>query len=127
MGIPVFLVILDTVSFTAALGLAYYGARLFLHMRWGKLEKSWKLMTEGAVIFSIGFLSLTIQDLSPAYGTVYIISDYFGTILSTVGIILLFFGIRSHYSVWALKNVQQKRNVYSLRLSDDKQAGISPD
>src|SRR5579875_676315 len=121
-GIPIFLVVLDTISFIAAIGLAYYGARLFLHMRWGKLEQSWKLVTAGAVIFSLGFLSLTIQDLSPAYGYLYIVSDYFGTVLSMIGIVLLLLGLRSHYTVWAQKNLyrQSQSNASALNVEHDE-------
>ncbi len=99
--IPAQLVILDMVSIVAALGVGYYAARMFNHMRRGRLEKGWNWMIFGALVTAIGYFFLTIEDFFLAYSFYYSSLDYVGTAICTVGLVFLMFGIRSHYSAWS--------------------------
>ncbi len=102
--IPSYLAILDVVSLAPAVGLGYYAFKMVFMSRRGRLENGWRLITFGAIMFSVGFFSLTIQDLTPAYTVPYFVTDYLGTSFSFAGLTLLMLGLRSHYSVWSLKS-----------------------
>lgn len=104
MTIPFFLAVFDIVSVLPAIGLGYYAFRMVFVSRRGRLENGWRLITFGAFAFSIGFFSLTFQDLTAAYTLPYFITDYIGTSFCFVGLTLLMLGLRSHYAVWSLKS-----------------------
>lgn len=96
---------LDIISLLAAAGLGYYAARMFSHLRWGRLEKGWRMMTCGAVVLAFGYAFITAEDAFVAHSFYYVLSDYFGTILASTGIILIMLGIRSQYREWTRKVV----------------------
>jgi hypothetical protein len=102
--IPSYLAIFDFISLAPAVGLGYYAFKMVFLSRRGRLENGWRLITFGAIMFSVGFFSLTIQDLTAAYTVPYFVTDYLGTSFSFVGLTLLMLGLRSHYSVWSLKS-----------------------
>lgn len=101
-NIPTQLVILDLVSIAAALVAGYYAARMFYHLRMGRLEKGWGLMLLGAGLIACGYFFLTVEDLFLAYSFFYESVDYIGTGICTIGLIVLMLGLRSHYSAWSL-------------------------
>ena len=101
-AIPIQLVILDFISIAAALGVGYYAAKIFYHLRQGRLEKGWTLMLYGSALIACGYFFLTVEDLFLAYAFFSEIEDYIGTIVCTIGLIVLMFGLRSHYSAWSL-------------------------
>jgi len=101
--IPAQLVILDLVSIAAALRVGYYAAKMFYHMRRGRLEKGWNWMIFGALVIAIGYFFLTVEDFFLAYSFFYVSVDYIGTVICTIGLVVLMFGIRSHYSAWSLR------------------------
>ena len=94
----------DLISVFPAIGLGYYAVRMFLLTRLGRLEKGWSFIIIGGFACSLGFCSLTIQDLTIAYSWGYMFTDYLGTSLSAMGFFLVMMGVRSHYSVWSLKS-----------------------
>ena len=102
LNIPTQLVILDIVSIVAALGVGYYAARMFNHMRRGRLEKGWNWMIYGALVTAIGYFFLTLEDFFLAHSFYYSSLDYGGTVICTIGLVFLAYGIRSHYHAWAL-------------------------
>jgi protein-S-isoprenylcysteine O-methyltransferase Ste14 len=113
--IPPPIAALDLVSAVAAAGLGYYAAKMYLQMRFGRLEKSWQMVTLGAGLFSLGFIVLTVQDLSSSSASYYFTLDFIGTALATIGMILLLVGFRSHYRVWSLKYLKKKEPKMSQR------------
>jgi len=102
LDIPSLLVILDIVSIAGALSVGYYAARMFNHMRRGRLEKGWNWMIYGALITAIGYFFLTLEDFFLAHSFYYSSLDYVGTVTCTVGLVFLAYGIRSHYHAWSL-------------------------
>ena len=103
---PILVIILDIIAIGATGGLAYYASRLFFHMRSGRFEKGWRLVTEGVVLLCAGFIFITIQDLSGSSSPYYFYFDYVGTALCVIGIIIMSIGLRSQYRVWTLKERQ---------------------
>lgn len=110
LNIPVQLIFLDIVSIVAAIGLGYYAFRMFFHMRWGRLEKGWRLMAGGAVAFATGYVFLTIEDFFLAYSFYYRWADYIGTTACGIGLVMLLLGLRSHYIAWSPKKESPIRN-----------------
>ncbi|HZW57219.1 MAG TPA: hypothetical protein VFF30_13090 [Nitrososphaerales archaeon] len=108
LNFPIQLVVLDIISLIAAAGLGYYAARMFFHLRWGRLEKGWRLMTFGAVVLAVGYAFITAEDAFLAYSIYYMAADYVGTIMSSIGIALIMLGIRAQYLEWT-------RRVVSVR------------
>jgi len=104
LTLPIYLSISDLISILPAIGLGYYALRMFFLARFGRLERGWSLILMGAIASSLGFLALTLQDLTQAYTLGYLITDFIGTSLSACGFLLVMLGIRSQYSVWSLKN-----------------------
>jgi hypothetical protein len=102
--IPYYLAISDLISIIPALGLGYYAVRMFLLTRLSRLERGWSLIITGGFTCSLGFFIATIQDLTAAYSLGYMLTDYLGTSLYTLGFLLIMLGVRSHYSVWSLKS-----------------------
>ena len=92
---------LDLVSIAAALGVGYYAAKMFYHMRQGRLEKGWSQMLIGAAVIASGYFFLTVEDLFLAYSFFYESVDYIGTVVCTAGLIVFMMGLRSHYVAWS--------------------------
>jgi len=114
------LVALDLVTVLATIGLGYYATKIFFHMRLGRLEKGWKMMTMGIISLCFGFLFLTFQHIIPRESNLYFSLDSVGTILSVIGIVLMMFGLRSHYLVWT-----RKKSPVPLLDSDEGQANTN--
>jgi len=108
MSIPVPLILLDVASIAAALGLAYYSIRMIVMMRWGRFETSWRSITVGAILLCVGYAILTLEDFSPAYTASYVLKDYLGTAVSTVGLLFILAGMRQSYRVWQLKDLKPR-------------------
>jgi hypothetical protein len=101
---PDLLAFMDLISVFPAIGLGYYAVRMFFLTRLGRLEKGWSLIVGGGFACSVGFCFLAVQDLMRAYSIGYTVTDYIGTSLSAFGFLLVMLGVRSHYSIWSLKN-----------------------
>ena len=107
-NLPVQLVALDFIAIAAALGVGYYAARMYYHLRQGRLEKGWSQILLGATTIACGYFFLTVEDLFLTYSSFFYVSLYYiGTVICTVGLIVLMFGLRSHYSAWVLKRSQK--------------------
>ena len=118
-NIPVQLVVLDFVSIAAALGVGYYAARMYYHLRQGRLEKGWNMILVGAALIASGYFFLTVEDFFLAQSFFYVSVDYIGTVICTVGLIVLMMGLRSHYSAWSLRRSERsKSNVVEERERD---------
>ncbi len=59
-------------------------------------------MLYGSALIACGYFFLTVEDLFLAYSFFFEIEDYIGTVVCTIGLIVLMFGLRSHYSAWSL-------------------------
>ena len=104
-------VVLTTLNLFSTLGLiilAYYASRIFIHMRLGRLETGWKLIAQGIILMSSGFLFVTIEHVVSRESMLYFYLDSIGASLSLVGIILMLIGLHSHYVVWDRKNITSK-------------------
>jgi hypothetical protein len=106
-NLPVQLIVLDLVSIAAALGVGYYAARMYYHLRQGRLEKGWSQILLGATVIACGYFFLTVEDLFLAYSSFYLSVDYIGTVICTLGLIILMLGLRSHYSAWVLRRSER--------------------
>jgi hypothetical protein len=106
-NLPVQLVALDLVSIAAALGVGYYAARMYYHLRQGRLGKGWNQILLGATTIACGYFFLTVEDLFLAYSSFYVSVDYIGTVICTLGLIVLMLGLRSHYSAWILRRSER--------------------
>jgi hypothetical protein len=97
------LVALNLVMVVATIYLGYFAAKIFIYMRFGRLERGWKMVTGGAVSLCIAFLFLTFQHLFPVRSDLYFYLDAVGMTFSISGIFLMVMGLRSHYFVWTRK------------------------
>ena len=97
------LVMLDLISILAVVGVGYYAARMFYHMRRGRLERGWLPVFYGASIVAVGYVFLTLEDFFIAHSIFYQIADYIGTAICTAGLIVVMFGLRAHHMAWSLK------------------------
>jgi hypothetical protein len=109
---------LNLASAGALIVLAYYSLRIFLHMKLGRLERGWKLITQGIFFMSSGFLFVAIDHLFPRTSVIYIYVDSVGAILTLIGIVVMLVGLHSHYVVWYKKTVstsnkEQEKDVTS--------------
>ena len=102
------LVLLDLISILGVVGVGYYAAKMFYHMRRGRLEKGWLPMIYGASIIAIGYVFLTLEDFFLAYSISYLIADYVGTAICSAGLIVVMFGLRAHHNAWSLKKQYSK-------------------
>ena len=100
----IILAALNLASAAALVILAYYALRIFVHMRLGRLEKGWRLITQGMVIMSSGFIFVAIDHAMPRGTLLYFYIDSVGAVLSLVGIVFLLVGLHSHYVVWYKKS-----------------------
>jgi hypothetical protein len=123
-AIPAQLIILDVVSIAAALGVGFYATKMFLHMRRGRLEKGWNWIILGALATAIGYFFLTMEDFFLAHSFYYSSLDYIGTVVCTMGMVVLMFGIRSHYFAWSL-NRTRKVDVVSRVRKEEKRGTLS--
>jgi hypothetical protein len=101
--------ILNFASALALVVLAYYALRIFIHMRLGRLERGWRLITEGIIFISSGFFFVAVDHALPRNSLLYFYIDSVGAVLSLVGIVLMLFGLHSHYDVWYKKTASENR------------------
>jgi hypothetical protein len=101
LNIPVQLVLLDLISILAVMGVGYYAAKMFYHMRSGRLERGWLPMIYGAAIIAVGYFFLTLEDFFLAYSFFYVTVDYLGTAICSAGLIVVMLGLRVHYKAWS--------------------------
>jgi hypothetical protein len=111
------MVALNLATVVATIGLGYYAAKIFFHMKLGRLEKGWKRVTQGIILLCFGFLFLTFQHMIPRDSNLYFSLDSIGTILSVVGIVIMMMGLRSHYLVWT-----RRKSSIPLQNVDERQA-----
>jgi hypothetical protein len=97
------LIALNLITVGATIFLGYFAAKIFFHMRFGRLERGWKMVTGGAICLSFAFLALAIQHFFPRTSNLYFYLDVVGMTLSIAGIVLMVMGLRSHYLVWTRK------------------------
>ncbi len=97
------LIALNLITVGATIFLGYFAAKIFFHMRFGRLERGWKMVTGGAICLSFAFLSLASYHFFPRTSSLYFYLDVFGMTLSIAGIVLMVMGLRSHYLVWTRK------------------------
>ena len=100
--IPLQLVVLDVISILAIVGVGYYTAKMFHHMRRGRLEEGWLPMLYGASMIAVGYGFVTLQDFFLAYSFYYETMDYLGTAITATGLIVVLLGLRAHYKAWSL-------------------------
>jgi len=93
----------DIVGFIVALGMAYYAFHMVDQMKSGRLEKSWKYMTRGALVIAIDAVVLMIQVFGSASNTVVVGTTYVGFTFAIIGGFLMMLGFREHYLVWNTK------------------------
>ncbi len=110
------LVALDLATVFATIGLGYYAVKIFFHMRLGRLENGWKMVTQGIISLCFGFLFLTFQHVIPRESNLYFYLDAVGTFLSIIGIVLMMMGLRSHYLVWT-----RKKSSAHISSNDERQ------
>jgi hypothetical protein len=108
---------LDLASAVALVVLAYYSLRIFLHMRLGRLERGWKLITQGIFFMSSGFLFVAIDHMLPRASTLYVYIDSVGAVLTLIGIVVMLVGLHSHYIVWYKKTVSSESKEPEKELS----------
>jgi hypothetical protein len=98
--------ILTVLYLASAIGtifLSYYSLKIFFHMRSGRLEKGWKLITEGMVFMSSSFVLIAMSHLLSRDSAAYLYLGIAGTSLMLVGVVIMLLGLRSHYLVWYRK------------------------
>jgi len=84
-------------------GTLYYAARMLNSMRHAIMEKSWKLLSIGAISGVIGVSIIVLA----GYFTILentVLEDYVGASLAAFGNFMFFLGLRAHYQVWHPKN-----------------------
>jgi hypothetical protein len=97
------LIALNLATVCATIFLGYYAAKIFFHMRLGRLERGWKMVTGGAISLSFAFLSLALEHFFPRTSNLYFYFEAVGMSFSIAGIVLMVMGLRSHYLVWTRK------------------------
>jgi uncharacterized membrane protein len=103
---PTQLPILTAMYLAVAVGmvlLSYYSLKIFYHMRSGRLERGWKLTTEGMVFMSSSFVLIAISHLLSRDSRAYFYLGVAGTALMLVGVGIMLLGLHSHYLVWYRK------------------------
>ena len=91
-----------------ALGMAYYAFHMINQMKTGRLEKSWKYMTRGALIIAIDAIVLMMQIFGSASNLIVVYTTYVGATFAIIGGFLIMLGFREHYLAWSIKLPKQK-------------------
>jgi hypothetical protein len=103
--IPFYNALFHLISVLPSIGISHYTAKMLMLVRFGRLERGWRLVTTGATIAPTGLLILTLQDFVQSYSSLYLAMDFLGTIACAIGLTLFFLGFRSHYLIWSGKKV----------------------
>ncbi len=119
--LPFGLIVLDVISILAVIGVGYYAAKMFFHMRLGRLERGWLPMLYGASLIAGGYAFLTVEDFFLAYSFYYQIADYIGTAITAAGLIVVMFGFRAHYKAWSPGRRNRDRLIPALDNEKDRQ------
>jgi protein-S-isoprenylcysteine O-methyltransferase Ste14 len=93
----------DIVGFVISLGMAYYAFCMINQMKTGRLEKSWKYMTRGALIIAIDAVVLMIQVFGSSSALIVEGTTYTGATFAIIGGFLIMLGFRENYRVWNTK------------------------
>ena len=111
---------LNLASAVALVVLAYYSLMIFLHMRLGRLERGWKLITQGIFFMSSGFLFVAIDHSLPRASALYVYIDSVGAVLTLVGIVIMLVGLHSHYVVWYKKTLSNEQTEEAETSVEDR-------
>ncbi len=113
------IVALDAVGLLVAAGMSYYAFNMITQMKSGKLEKSWKHMTRGALIIAADVVVLMIQAFGAVSPLVVSITSYAGGSIAIVGGFFILLGFREQYRVWQINNPHpvavQKKAVKAMK------------
>ncbi len=102
--------VIDALAFFTILGIGYYASRIFLQMRTGLLEKSWKYLVASAYVLEGGVVVYLVQQLATS-PLIVEVASHLSAALLVIGGIYILLGFRAHYMVFnpkrpktALKN-----------------------
>lgn len=116
------LIILNLASAIALIILSYYALRIFLYMRLGKLERGWRLVTEGIVIIGLGFFLIAVDHSLARASLLYFSIDSAGSVLSLVGVVFMLIGLHSHYTIWYSGRAEKPPiSIYSPKPKESKE------
>jgi len=105
--IEVVYVILLGFVITTLLLMAYYSVSMLFFMRKGLLEKSWKYLSCGAIIATIGVVDVLASNVTLVNGTnAYLVSNYIAVGITTIGAGFFVLGFRSHKSVFSPSGIK---------------------
>ncbi len=105
----------DILGFIIALGMAYYAFHMINQMKSGRLEKSWRYMTQGALIIAIDAIVLMMQLFGSASNLIVVGTTYAGATFAIIGGFMIMLGFREHYLAWSAKLKPRKAVVPKSR------------
>jgi hypothetical protein len=92
--------------------------RVFLHLSMGRLERGWRLITQGIVFTSSGFFFVALDHAFPRLSLIYFYIGSVGAVLSLIGIVFMLQGLHSYYVVWYKKPDSSPRRKKAVTTND---------
>ncbi len=89
-------------SIVITIGMLYYALRLMVLFRTGLLGKSWRNISTGIILLSIGGVAFFIRSVSQylaIYG-IYDLMSFLGALISLAGGALILMGLRAEFKIW---------------------------
>ena len=99
---------IEIVGFVILFLLCAYSLRLISYLRYGMMEKGWRYIAYGAILFFLAEIAYVLSPFTPNVGD--FTAENIGSVLDTLGGLFLFLGVRAHLLVWKIPKhqVQQK-------------------
>lgn len=99
---------IELIGFVILLVLCVYSFRLLVALGGGLMERAWRCIAVGAILFFVAEIA-------------YLLSGYFwagnfngtniGAVLDTLGGFMLLLGVRAHLKVWTIPKDESRRNT----------------
>lgn len=99
---------IELIGFVILLALCVYSFRLLSALGSGSMERAWRYIAVGAILF---FLAEIPYLLSSYFGAGDLNGTNIGAVLDTLGGLLLLLGVRAHLKVWTIPEDESRRNT----------------
>lgn len=83
-------------------GIGVYGARMLYLMRFGYLEKSWRLISIGSIFLAAGVCTFGLVAADSSLPSMLVVFNLGGVAMITGGILLML-GFRVQYKIFKIK------------------------
>ena len=94
--------VIDVAALAVIVGIGVYGARMLYVMKFGYLEKSWRLISIGSIFLAVGVCTFALVSVDSNLPSMLLVFNL-GGVAQIIGGIFLMLGFRVQYKIFKVK------------------------